>query len=540
MFIKAKKAIAAQLIRAASYFGEAPKEAQGAKNISNSWMRWYMSDLFNGEKNLGEVGPIKNYFLDTQALRSRSWQMYLESEQCQMAIKRLVLWVIGNGLHLQCVPETRTLKSEKIDLGDSETFTELIESRWETYAQDKMSDFANMRDLHTQAYSAAVNMLAGGDVLVICRIINGIPKVQLIDGAHVGNPQNIEFSPSGDAYYGGNIVRDGVEINEYGQHVAFHVQYTPFEWQRIEARNPKTGQIMAWMGSIRDFRLDDTRGMAELASVIESAAQLARYKTAMVGAAEEAAKIAMFFEYDLGSDGTPPILDGIAKITNFDAKDDVPVDVAGKQLAQNVVATTGKQAFNMVPGGKVSTVKNEQPLQFKEFHGTVSDDIFSAIGIPPDVARMIYNNSFSASRAALKDWEHTLQFLRMRFARFFYMPIYNLWLDCEVLRNKVQAPGYLRALQTNDEMVLSAYRRCIFVGTNVPHIDPEKEVRAERAKLGDAFANAPLTTVEAATRNVNGGDSQSNIEQVGRELKMMAKLKIPIQKQQPQQPAPQP
>lgn len=501
-------------------------ESKPQKEAQGFFRRYYTGDYFNGEKNLGEVGPIKDYQLDNDALIARSWQQYLDSETCHMGIKRLARWVIGAGLTLQSQPETTLLKGEGIKI-DSEAFNEITESRFEVYANNTMSDFADMRTLHQMAYTAFVNMLNGGDVLVVCRIVKGVVKVQLIDCCHVGNPLDVGVAPSGDITYNGNIIRNGVEIDGNGRHIAFHVQFTPFEWRRIEARNSKTGQIMAWMGSIDDFRIDDTRGMPVLTPVIETASKLERYTEATIGGAEERQKVPYFIEHGNNSDGETPFAKGLAQVKDFKPNiDDVPIDVAGRQLASEVYASTQKQVFNMPIDSRINAIDSKQELYFKDFHNTVGDDIFSTIGIPPDVARMIYNNSFSASRAALKDWEHTLITLRSRFYKMFYAPIYALWLDVEVLKNKIQAPGYLQALMTRNQFVLSAYRAAEWIGANVPHIDPEKEVRAERLKLGDAFANVPLTTVEAATIALNGGDSENNMEQAAKELKKSNSLGI--------------
>jgi hypothetical protein len=49
--------------------------------------RTLFTHTFNGEKDDGEIGPIKIYKIDYDAVRYRSWQAYLESEICQMVIK---------------------------------------------------------------------------------------------------------------------------------------------------------------------------------------------------------------------------------------------------------------------------------------------------------------------------------------------------------------------------------------------------------------------------------------------------------------------
>ena len=139
-----------------------------------------------------------------------------------------------------------------------------------------------------------------------------------------------------------------------------------------------------------------------------------------------------------------------------------------------------------------------------------------------------YDSNFSASRAALKDWEHTLTVDRQRFAFQFMQPIYNFWLYIEILKNNIQAPGYLKALAEGNLMVIESYTNSRFVGSNVPHIDPVKEVTAERLKLGLTGASIPLTTVEAATESLNEGDSDANMAQYALELEESKKLKIEV------------
>src|SRR3990167_7138549 len=104
--------------------------------------------------------------------------------------------------------------------------------------------------------------------------------------------------------------------------------------------------------------------------------------------------------------------------------------------------------------------------------------------------------------------------------------MYDFWLNTEVLKNKVQAPGFLTAVIKKDEFILSAYTSARFVGPGVPHIDPLKEVKAEREKLGTLGASLPLTTLEDATESLFGGDSDSNMEQFSAELKMAKDLEI--------------
>ena len=75
-------------------------------------------------------------------------------------------------------------------------------------------------------------------------------------------------------------------------------------------------------------------------------------------------------------------------------------------------------------------------------------------------------------------------------------------------------------------MGISAYQHARFIGANVPHIDPVKEVAAERLKLGKSGADIPLTTAEAATEALNGGDYETNVLQYAKELENTKKAGI--------------
>jgi hypothetical protein len=51
-------------------------------------------------------------------------------------------------------------------------------------------------------------------------------------------------------------------------------------------------------------------------------------------------------------------------------------------------------------------------------------------------------------------------------------------------------------------------------------------VNAERLKLGAAAKDMPLTTLEAATEALNGGDSEHNLNQFADELEQAKSLGI--------------
>lgn len=509
------------------YLPAAPKKE--ARSVTGGYQYQFLfSTMYNGEKNLGEIGPIKSYLPDYNALRARSWQSYLENELTITILSKFNRWIVGAGLKLQAEPNKAVLEGEKIKL-DPQSFSEVVESRFAVWAQSKISSYNRMVNLHRIAKTAFTNKTVGGDVLVILRVENGNLNVQLVDGFHVQSPQfGNEVFPQ--MLSNGNKIINGIESNPRGEVVAYHVCKDVGQFERISAKNSQ-GFTTAYIVYGNEYRIDNNRGMPLISVVLETLKKLDRYKEATVGSAEERQKIVYQIVHKEYSSEEDPRVREMAKIsqliTGNNTDDDVPMDEEGRLLATTVAATTNKETYNLPRGAEMKALESKNELYFEPFYRVNTEGICAALNMPPNVAMSKYNDSFSASRAATKDWEHTITTERKDYSDQFYAPIYALWLHLEVLKNKVQAPGYLEAFATGNEMVLGAYRNARFTGPMFPHIDPLKEVNAERAKLGTAGAHIPLTTVEAATEALNGGDSDRNLEQFSAEMKEAERLDIP-------------
>lgn len=484
-----------------------PEEAKKVVASSNVIQNGSYVVNFDGEKNEGDIGPILTYNLDHMGLRARSWQAYLDSEIARTVLNRFSIWIIDKGLKLQCAPERTVLKSEGIDL-NVEAFNKITEARFSTFSKSKHASFSGMQSLNSLAQEAFKNCKIGGDVLVILRYIDDTLKVELIDGAHLQTPFGQTLNK--------NII-DGVEIDSTGRHIAYHVRIKNLSFRRVLARSASTGLITAFLVKGNAYKIDDQRGIPTISTSLETLKKIERYKEAAVGSAEERQKIVYQVVHGKSSDGENPNIDQVTKALHPD-RAHTPVDSSGIELANTVAASTNKETYNMPIDSELKSLESKNEMFFKEFYSTNADIICGSIGIPPNVAFSIYNDSFSASRAATKDWEHTIEFERNQFQTQFYDPIFAFWLFNEVLLGKIQAPNFLVAFNNNNWMVTEAYLNSRFTGSMFPHIDPVKEVTAERLKLGNLAGHMPLTTVEAATDKLMGGDSTSNMEQFVEEL----------------------
>lgn len=483
--------------------------------VGGNWERGGLfTDIYTGEKNSGEAGPIKIYKIDHTALRWRSWQSYTESEISKIVIDRFLGWVIGRGLRLQSEPAKNVLELEGINI-DTEKFSKNIEAYFNVYKSNKKADYSKMKDLSSIAKIAYKNAMIGGDVLVVQRFIDNELSIQLIDGAHICSPSG------GEEEYtlgNGNVCCAGVEKDATGKHVAYHIRTADYKMERISAEIAGTDLQCAFLITCNEYRLNSTRGMPILGVILEKLAKLDRYSDATLGSAEERAKIIMYLAHNLNAEGANPFTQIAAK--SFDAGGTkLPKTDDGKALATDIAVTTKKQVFNLSPGSDLKSVDSKNDLYFKDFFTVNVHLVCAAIGMPYNIAMQKYDDNYSASRAAIKDWENTLLVNRDDFSKQFYKPIYEYWLMVMILKGKIKAPGFIEAIASKNEYVLGAYRTARFVGTPVPHIDPTKEVEAVRQKLGTLGAHLPLISLEEATESLGGMESYANIMQFADELK---------------------
>jgi hypothetical protein len=478
--------------------------------------------IFDGEKNAGELGALINYDLDYAGLRLRSWESYLSSEITQTVVSRFSMWVIGSGLKLQSEPISNILEHKNIQV--PQALTKTIESSFRIFANSNKVDFSEKKNLHQIAKTLFINTIVGGDMLVILRLEDLEINIQLIDGAMVVDPIWGDYHKQAESL--GHTIKNGIESDKRGRNVAFFVKTDTFKVERILSHNPDTGRETAFMVYGSEYRISDNRGLPKFSAVLETLKKLDRYKEAVVGKVEEEAKVVLSIEHDLLSTGENPLLENLAQSFNAGGSPETPSTIEGKPLQDKVAAATNKRVVNLPQGAKLKSFEPSSSANYKEFYSPNVNSICATVGIPPEVALSKYDSNFSSARAALKDWEHTLGVTRKDFSNQFYDKVYEYWLDIEVLKQNIQAEGYVNALAQGDKITLAAYRNSRFVGANVPHIDPVKEVQAERLKMGTTGDTIPLTTSEAATEALNGGDSDANFKRYSEELKETKKLEI--------------
>jgi lambda family phage portal protein len=476
---------------------------------------------FNGEKTPGELGNVYNLLPSYRLLRLRAYEADLTNDVIGIITGKFFKWVIGKGLKMQSEPNEKALATEKIPTLP-EQFRDYAESRFDVYANSTHCDYKGMENLNkiaTEAFKAAFF----GDCLIVFRVNNGYPTVQLIDGEHIKDPYVDDKNDwHKKAKANGNIIRNGIEMDSKGCHVAYFVaarsENEIFDvFERIAAKGESSKRTMAVLFGLKKHRMDNDRYIPMITSILEKVGKLDRYTEATVGSAEERAKIPFSVEHNKDSDGTNPLI-GQIKIAAGMGKNAAPETNGyelGKKTAANIAATTGKQVFNMPVGSQLKALYSQNEIQYDAFWKAIFRSLCAAVDIPPEVALQEYNSNYSASRAAIGGWEYICDVYRDLIVQKLHLPFYQLWLHTEILRGSIVAPGYLQ--NSTNFMVTEAYGKARFIGSKMPHLDPVKEVKAAVEMVSKG-----LMSNETASEKLNAGDWYETQVKLKKEKSMAA------------------
>ena len=112
---------------------------------------------FDGEKDLGELGPQVKYALDYKGLRARSWKSYLDNRITQTVINKFITWVISSGLKLQSEPVVSVLQDNNINI-EPEKYSKMIEDRFKLWSKSTRVDYSGQRNLAAIAKEVEKNI----------------------------------------------------------------------------------------------------------------------------------------------------------------------------------------------------------------------------------------------------------------------------------------------------------------------------------------------------------------------------------------------
>lgn len=425
-------------------------------------------------------------------LRERSRDLYMGAPLATGALKTMRTNVVGSGLKLnaQIDADYLGLSREEADL-------------WETHAEREFSlwsdsihcDAQRMSNFYQLQGLAFLSQLMNGDAFCLLPIIPrpGMPydlRIHIIEADRICNPQQIpnEFDAK---------IVNGVEINQYGEVVAYHIAdkhpdsisgTVQNKWVRIEKFGAVTGRPNI-LHLIEMERPEQRRGVPVLAPVIESMKQLARYSDAELMAAVVNAFYSVFITTE--TNGQESEFGSISDAEMIDEEDETSIE-----LGSGTVHFLGENE-------KIQEASPGRPnANFDGFVTSICRQIGTALEIPYEVLLKNFTSSYSASRGALLEAWKMFKMRRQWLADSFCQPIYEEFLTEAIAKGRIEAPGFFI-----DPMIRKAYCQAEWNGPSQGQLDPLKEVNAAEKRVQNGFTTRAQETVA-----LGGGDFFRNHE----------------------------
>jgi len=433
---------------------------------------------------------------DLPTLRERSRDLIRNNPLATGVINTKVGNVVGTGLRLQSQidAEFLNLSEDEVDAWQAN-----IEREFKLWAESKDCDVARTLNFYSQQELAFSSTLENGDVFALLPYVerNNIYSltVQIIEADRVCNP--------GFKMDNGKIV-GGIERDNYGAPIAYHIlkqhpgaafrNKTKAGWTRIEAFGEESNRKNV-LHLFRKRRPGQTRGVPDLAPVIESLRQLGEYTEAELTAAVTSAMFTVFVKSETGEG-----------LSQFEDTNETGAKASDKDFK---MASGAILELNKGEDIEIANPNRPNPA-FDPFVNAILTQVGISLELPKEVLLQSFNSSYSASRAAL---EQAWVFFRSRrkwLVENFCEPIYEAWMYEAVALGRIHAPGFM-----HDQAVRKAYLSALWVGPAKPVLDLVKEANGRAIMEDRGWMTASENTTE-----MTGGDWGKKHKQRAKEVRM--------------------
>lgn len=411
--------------------------------------------------------------MDLPVLRGRARDLVRNSPIAGGALETEVTNVVGTGLMMRSRIDAKVLGLSDEAARDRQREFEGEFCTWAESVFCDATEHQNFFELQDLIYRAR---WASGDVGVVLADVERGDwpyrlALQVIEADRICNPQNKADSET---------LVQGIEHGDRGQPVTMHIadrhpgSYVPTKgtkWTAVSFRGSSGRRNVLHL--MRRTRPGQTRGVPELAPIIEHLKQLARYSLAEVDAAVNSAAIAMFIKMD--PDAFQDLFD-----------DDAQSQIIGQAQKWDGNLQSGK-AVNLLPGEEATSPMMGRPNpNFDPFVTAFMKQIGIGLNIPYEVLAKHFQSSYSAARAALLDAWRTFKVRRAWLATNLCQPVYEEWLADAVSTGRVKAPGFFA-----DPAIRRAWCGAVWLGDGPGAIDPEKEAAAAEKRMSIGLSTLP-------------------------------------------------
>ena len=448
-----------------------------------SYAKDLITDVFDGDKFPGSFGFTKEYIInhavDYFTLRRRCYQLFIENTYFQGLIKRILRNEIFTGMFPEPTPIGSILwpdLTEEEQEQEAAKYAEMMNVEFTLYANNyEVFDYKKQMTFGEFQEAVRQEAIICGDVVVVSRINHKtmLPCWDIISGNSIETPLDYHIK-------NGNTIVHGVERDAGGRHIAYWVkEYADGEFKhtRIPVYGEKSGRQISWMVYGGNKLLNEVRGTPVLANALYMLRDLDRYRDAELRAAVLGSIIAFFVEK---STTASPTGSGIISQATKEKR-------AAAAAASSEPEKEATPQVNMIPGTILDelkpgeTIKSFSPthpnINLEKFEKTIIYAIaWGCLEIPPEIAVMVFQNNYSASRQASVEFEMYLKYRAFKNAKDFGQIIYEEYQIQATLLGIIILPGFLEIVFNSREWrKRTAWLKCEWSALARPSVDMQRE-----------------------------------------------------------------
>lgn len=480
--------------RAVGFFnpvaGQKRLKARMSMELFNSYAGASKSKRSLKEWSPGGNDPDSDILPDLETLRERSRDLCRNNPLAGGAIKTKVTNVVGSGIRLRA-----NIDHDALGMTDDQAdeWEIIAEREWRLFFESKESDVARTltgHDIIRQVYQQSKE---NGDVFVL---LPRIPRknilydlrFQVVEADRICNPSHAQDT---------EFLSGGIQRDSYGAPIKYHVMtshpgsiMSEHKWESRQAFGSKTG-LRNVIHLFAPTRPGQSRGVPDLASVMEPLKQLGRYTDAEIMAAVISGFFTVFVESENAGDG------GSFKYSDFGSKSGHVSGDSDMKLGNGLIV-------DLAPGEKVHDSNPGRPnTAFDPFVQSILRQVGVGLEIPFEILIKHFTASYSAARAALLElWKYVMTERRWLIDNFLRI-VYEVWMYEAVATGRIVAPGFL-----TDPAIRAAYLGSEWVGPSKGQIDELKE-----AKAADLRMRVGISTLADETAQATGKDWDKNHRQ---------------------------
>lgn len=419
------------------------------------------------------------------------------------AIRTHVDNILGTGLRLSARPDYRALGRTK-DWADD--WARNTEAKWRTFANTLEFDAARRLNFGGASVVMLRTAFIDGDALALAQWMPSRAGAKWATCFQLVDPARL-CTPPGRA--SGIDMRDGVELNELGEAIAYHIRRShpgdSFQigydgtYVRVPARTSFGRRRVIHL--FDQQRTGQSRGKSILTGVMAAFKMLDHYQRIELQTVVVNSMIAAFIETPLSGEQIAELFGTPEKLSASRGAWDVKLEGAG--------------VIPLHPGDKLAPFVPSRPNgAYEKFVEAVLRYISTGLNMPYELLMKDFSKTnYSSARAALLEAWRYFMAKREWISTYWADPVYELWLEEAIQRGEVEAPDFYENR--------AAYCACKWIGPGRGWVDPVKEVQASALRIEKG-----LSTMERECAE-QGLDWEEVLEQQARERDMARSLDLP-------------